>query len=374
MISAVIFASACDDSGDFGGKNPYLIYTGSNTAMKIMWQMTETETCTLEWGTQDGNYDLGMVNTVENSSSLYQHIHSYTITGLQPGEKYYYRATGGGITRTGSFYTAPDADAAKVRFLAFGDTRSATTTHDQVCGGVITNFTDDPDTTYQTIAIGVGDIAFDNLETTWNNEFFNRSLSNAQEFLSSVPFTPPMGNHEYDGKTFKKYFAFPYVADRYWSYDYGPIHVTLVDQYVSYSPGSAQYKWIEQDLANSTKKWKIIVLHEPGWSCASSDLFQGHANNTSVQNYIQPLCVKYGVSMVIAGHNHYYARAEVDGVTHLTTAGGGAPLYTPKSGQPNIVIAIESYHYCKFEASGDNLACEVTAPDGAILDTFDIMK
>ena len=75
------------------------------------------------------------------------------------------------------------------------------------------------------------------------------------------------------------------------------------------------------DLAASAKPWKFIVLHEPGWSAGG-----GHGNNTTVQNDIQPLAVQYGVAIVFGGHNHYYARANVSGVTHLTMGGGGAPL------------------------------------------------
>lgn len=363
-----LLSAACDE-----GKNPYLIYTGSNTAMKIMWQMTETKTCTLEWGIKDGNYTMGNVNTVESGGGLHGHVHSHMITGLQAGTRYYYRVSSGSIVRTGSFFTAPADSVSHIRFLAFGDTRSATITHDQVCAGVIANFTDDPATTYQTIAIGVGDMTFDgNIEGNWNREFFNKKLPNAQKFLASVPFTPPMGNHENLGLLYKKYFPFPFAGGRYWSYDYGPLHVVLVDQYASYAPGSAQYRWLEHDLASSMKPWKIIALHEPGWSCASSSLLQGHPNNTGVQNYIQPLCKKYGVPLVIAGHNHYYARALVDGVTHLTTGGGGAPLYAPRIGEPNIVAAAETFHYCRFEIIDDMLSCDVVRPDGSIVDSFHI--
>ncbi len=372
ILSALLLAFACDDAG---GKTPYLIYTGSNTAMKIIWQMKGTHTCTLEWGTREGLYTAGQATIAGTGGHARLRLYSHTLAGLRPGTKYYYRAAGGGLIRTGSFYTAPAADAASVRFLAFGDTRSATTTHDRVCAGAMKNFTDDPGTTYQTMAIGVGDLTSDgNSECSWSSEYFNHGLADAQKLRASMPCIPPMGNHENRGILYKKYFPFPFAAHRYWSYDYGPLHVTVVDQYTAYSPGSAQYRWIEQDLGNSGKKWKIISLHEPGWSCASSRPLQGHANNRDVQNYLQPLCVKYGVSMVIAGHNHYYARAEVDGVTHLTTAGGGAPLYTPRRGEPNVVIAVKSYHYCRFEIIGTRLTGEAVTPDGTVLDRFTISR
>jgi Family of unknown function (DUF5677) len=59
------------------------------------------------------------------------------------------------------------------------------------------------------------------------------------------------------------------------------------------------------------------------------------------QTYIQQLCKQYGVDFVIAGYNHYYSRAVVDGVNHIANGGGGAPLYTPpQSGQPNVLPSV----------------------------------
>ena len=126
----------------------------------------------------------------------------------------------------------------------------------------------------------------------------------------------------------------PFSADRYWSFDYGPAHFVMLDQYVDYAVGSPQYTWLVNDLAASTKIWKFIVMHEQGWSTGG-----GHENNTTVQTIIQPLAELYGVSIVFGGHNRYYARAVVNGVQHLTVGGGGAPLYTPDPGQPFIVTA-----------------------------------
>lgn len=141
----------------------------------------------------------------------------------------------------------------------------------------------------------------------------------------------------------------------------------MVDQYVSYSTGSAQLTWMENDLATTTKPWKFICLHEPGWSSGG-----GHENEIPVQDFIQPLCELYGVAIVFGGHNHYYARASVSGTEHLTVGGGGAPLRTPDEGYPFIVTTASSFHFCKVDVDGSLLICEVVTPEGAVLDSFDL--
>ncbi|HBG28103.1 MAG: hypothetical protein A2Y10_18520 [Planctomycetes bacterium GWF2_41_51] len=339
-------------------KGPYLIYPGNNTQMMVLWQMPNTAGCTISWGL-DTTYSTGSANTTEYGTD---HQHKYTITGLTPGTKYYYRVTAGPSNATGSFRTAPAADATTVKFLAYGDTRTYPADHSTVAAGMNSLIAVDPD--YQTMLLHVGDWVNADAEDNWTNEFFNRSYPAQLQMEASLPIQGVMGNHEGNAVYYTKYWPYPYVSSRYWSYDYGPVHIILLDQYVNYTPGSAQYNWLVNDLSSSTKKWNIIVLHEPGWSAGG-----GHSNEVPVQQYIQPLCEQYGVPIIFGGHNHYYARAVVNGVHHVTTGAGGAPLYNPSSGE-NIIITSKTLEFCKVTIDGNSLVCEVVKPDGTVIDTF----
>ncbi|MCP4634385.1 MAG: metallophosphoesterase family protein, partial [candidate division Zixibacteria bacterium] len=348
---------------DITRKAPYLIYTGNNTEMKIIWQLISSSTGILAWGL-DTTYTMGRVQTSEYGDD---HQHTYTITQLNPATKYFFQVTADEEIHRGSFYTAPPNDATEVKFFAYGDTRSNPGTHDYVAEEIVATYLDDPN--YQSFILSVGDLVSNgNSESDWDHQFFDPAYSNIQSMLGNLPYQSCMGNHEGSGVLFVKYFPYPYVDRRYWSYDYGPAHFVVIDQYTNYLPGSAQYQWIEDDLASTSKPWKFIYLHEPGWSAG------GHENNHTVQNYIQPLCEEFGVSIVFAGHNHYYARAVVNDIHHVTTGGGGAPLYQPNPNYPNIVEAAMANHFCKIEIENSRLYFEVSTPVGAIIDTFSIER
>jgi len=343
-------------------KAPYMIYNGNNTEMQLLWQLTLTDTCTLDWGT-DTLYGLGNIETVEYGSS---HQHTYTIPNLIPGVKYYYKVAVDGEVYTGSFRSAPATNETNIKFMVYGDTRSNPGIHDQVAATMLNTFNHDEN--FQSIVLSVGDlVSSGNNESSWDSEFFDPSYANIKTLLASAPYQVAIGNHEGTGQLFVKYFPYPFVAGRYWSFDYGPAHFVIVDQYTSYSPGSAQLTWIENDLASTTKPWKFIYLHEPGWSAGG-----GHSNNTNVQNRIQPLCEQYGVCIVFAGHNHYYARAVVNGIQHVTTGGGGAPLHTPDPSYPNVVATAKANHFCNVEINGGTLHFTAIKSDSTILDEFTI--
>ena len=209
-----------------------------------------------------------------------------------------------------------------------------------------------------------------NTEAFWTSDWFSPSYGNIRNQDANIADLGVRGNHEGAATHWTRYFPQPWQPNGlYRSFDYGPMHVALLDQYTAYSAGSAQYNWLRSDLAASTKTWKFVVLHEPGWSAGG-----GHENNVTVQTDLQPLFKQYGVSIVFGGHNHYYARAVVDGVTHLTLGGGGAPLYTPQAGYPNIVAMSSSYSFGQFSIAGDTLTAKIVDDSGAVIDSFTLTR
>ena len=346
-------------------KGPTLIYTGTNTKMRVFWQWSSNVAFQMQWGT-DTSYTQG--NVAVNPTDTTNHLYTYDISGLTPGAKYFYRVVTGSQCSSATFYAAPASTASTVKFISYGDTRTNGSIHNGLAGQVVSLFQSDP--AFQTFNINVGDWVSADSESAWTSEWFASAYTNLRKQDANIADIGVRGNHEGAATFWKRYWPEPFQsAGLYWSFDYGPMHIAMLDAYTSYSAGSAQYNWLKADLAASTKTWKFVVIHEPGWSAGG-----GHANNTTVQNDLQPLFVQYGVSILFSGHNHYYARASVNGVTHLTLGGGGAPQYTPASGQPNIVVTSKSYSFGEFTISGNTLTAKIVNNSGATVDTFTITR
>ncbi|MFH2144190.1 MAG: T9SS type A sorting domain-containing protein [Bacteroidota bacterium] len=345
-------------------KGPYLIYPGNNTEMMVLWQLDTTINCTIIWG-NDTTYQDGTLITTEKDSLVDGHQHIITLTGLIADTKYFYKVTENGIEHKGSFVAAPyDSDNCIV-FYAYGDTRSLPAHHDSVLKSLMDVINSANQN--QSILIHSGDWNSNEGETYWNSEYFNRSYSNIIDAQANIPINGVRGNHEGIAVTFLKYWPYDSLGNFYYSFDYGPAHFTMVDQYVDYSDTSVQYAWIQSDLAASAKEWKFIVLHEPGYSDLAA-----HPNNVQVQTYIEPLCIQYNVQAVIAGHNHMYAHCNVNGIHHITTGGGGGPLYSVSGTGTGLLASESTLHFVKFTLCNDICIVEAIRPDGTIADMFEI--
>lgn len=347
-------------------KQPYLIYEGDSTTMSVLWQAdADAGTSTIEWGIDTG-YGNGPV-TVPPTGSDYQYV--FTITGLDPGTQYFYRVEVDGTFLSGSFRTAPSGGTTAT-IWAYGDTRTDPAAQDQILAALLTMVQADP-SRRQSLLLHSGDLVSNGeRESAWSTEFFPADRANILEVHRTIPLMACRGNHEGDGVLFRKYFPYPDVdaVSFNYSFDYGPIHFTVLDDQSDLSVGSTQYNWIAGDLAASDACWKIVLFHEPAWGAG------GHSNSTTNQTVVSNLLEPAGVDLVINGHNHYYSRTSKDGIQHITSGGGGAPLYDPDPSYPYVVTTARSYNFCRIDIDGDDLVFSAFDQNGVQLDSFSVRK
>ncbi len=350
-------------------KGPYLVYPGKNTAMTIMWQADATPRASfVEWGTTpDYGHRSGPLE--ENGSGKDDHLFAYTITGLEPGKLYNYRVVVDSAGESGAFRTGPPASAQAVTFYAYGDTRSAPQRHDKVCAAILADMRKDP-ARRQTLIVHTGDWAIRSTEALWQREVFDRKQRNIRDLMRLLSLTGCAGNHENtvgDYSVFAKYLPFGRSRTQF---DYGPVHFLMLTRDDVDKSHEKKYAALERDMAASAnKRWKIAVIHHPAYTAGS-----GHRGDKTVLSGLCPLLVKYRYDVVISGHNHLYARAFKDGVTHITTGGGGAPLHKPGRKSQCVVRAESVHHFLRFDVAPDAMTITAIRVDGSIIESVRLEK
>ena len=368
LILVVLFAlPVLQIHGQSIRKGPYLIYPGNPSQMTLLWQTHQSETCRIAWGTTAQYLD-GSDIPSESGTGTDEHQYIYTLINLTPNTNYFYHIICGSDTSHSFFHSAVPETAKHLKFLVYGDTRSHPEDMNTVTHRMLLEM--ESDTSFRSFLIHTGDFNSNDYESSWDNQFFNRSYSNNLAVQSEMPVMGVRGNHEGSATRYNKYWPFPHPGSGdFYSFDYGPVHIAVVDEYVDFSASSEQLLWLENDLAESTKPWKFICLHEPGYTDESY-----HNDNTDVQDYIQPLCLQYNVKVVFGGHNHYYAHCLVDGVHHLTLGGGGAPLYAVHHIGEGLILSVSTFHFAEVSIDNDSIFIRIVRPDGSVVDSISLVN
>jgi len=84
-------------------------------------------------------------------------------------------------------------------------------------------------------------------------------------------------------------------------------------------PTPEQIKWLEGELKASSNNWKIVFFHHPlHWSG------DRHGSDLLLRDVLEPLFVKYNVSVVLNGHDHFYERVKPQkGIAYFVVGSGG---------------------------------------------------
>jgi len=67
----------------------------------------------------------------------------------------------------------------------------------------------------------------------------------------------------------------------------------------------AQTEWVEGLLSNNPCKWTVVAFHHPVYSTSA------RRDNKVVRENLKPLFDRYGVDLVLTGHDHTYARGMI---------------------------------------------------------------
>ena len=174
----------------------------------------------------------------------------------------------------------------------------------------------------------------------------------------------------------------------FYSFDWGPVHFAVVDSIADFEECSAQLRWLCADLAAAAERdvpWKIILIHHPAYSAGlhgPRPNFDG--TDLTANQLIPPLAERYGVDVVISGHDHNYQRSfplldgeVVDawqeplyqspaGPVYIVSGGGGATPYFEFPGafhRPLMSFFYPGPHALEFEASPERLVFRSWAPE-----------
>ena len=132
-----------------------------------------------------------------------------------------------------------------------------------------------------------------------------------------IKFYASLGNH--DSPNQRMYKLFNMNGERF--YTFRPKHGVRFFALDSNYMDRTQLQWLEKELAASGSDWKIMFFHHPIYSSGGA-----HGSDTALRDQLEPLFLKYGVDVVLAGHEHFYERLKPQKGIHYFISGGAGKV------------------------------------------------
>ena len=118
-----------------------------------------------------------------------------------------------------------------------------------------------------------------------------------------------LGFHDVnDGKSkMNQYINSFDLNKQYNSFDYRHVHFVFLASESNFAQGSAQYKFINEDLKKASENkdidWIVVTTYGPFYTSPST-----HKAEKDLRDIYHPIFEKYNVDLVLQAHNHNYQR------------------------------------------------------------------
>lgn len=307
------------------------------------------------------------------------------LSGLPPGTEVEYRVRADGVGfGPARFRTAPPSGGGgEVRVLAFGDSGWGSEAQLRLAR-LMEVFGPD-------LAVHTGDIAYPSGSA---RDFTLRHFHVYRKLLASVPFFPSAGNHDLEtesGRPYERAFLWPAprTGARYYGFRWGDVRFFALD--TSGEPAGrelrrgegAQYEWLVAALDSARGepglRWTVVYMHHPVYGHPTG--FAGKGPDPDLRKALVPLFERYGVDLVLMGHDHHYERSlplrdgkavpPGCGPVYIVTGGGGASLFARGiRPAPLTARAARAHHFLELRI-GDHLTVgRAVDVEGRALDAF----
>jgi len=402
-------------------RGPYL-QIGTPNSTVVRWRTNTATNSRVSIGTTQGS----LTSNFDNATSTTEH--EVVVSGLSPATKYFYSVGSTTQALAGNdsnhfFVTSPTAGTSSpTRIWVLGDSGTANASAQAVRNAYLT-FTG---TVHTNFWLMLGDNAYEN---GTDSEYQAAVFDMYPTILRQSVLWPTIGNHDTAqssnppaGLPYFAMFTLPANAEaggmasgteKYYSFDYANIHFICLDSMTSdRSSTGAMANWLRADLASTTRQWTIAFWHHPPYTKGSHDS-DTEQNLVEMRQTFLPILEDGGVDLVLAGHSHSYERSFLidghygtsstftnamkkdggsgrpneTGAYNKATLGAGAhegAVYAVagSSGQisggtlnhPAMFISLNNLGSMVFDVNGNILDAKFLRENGAIADSFRIVK
>jgi len=337
--------------------SPYLqaVTTGS---VYVLVESSSADPVTVEYGPTTAYGKSARTESVESTTNS-TYVHNVKLSGLESNTVYHYRALQQRSASADASFRTAVPPGTNFRFAWMADCRTGTTVHDSISLRIIE--------AKPAMALYGGDLCISSSYGAFKSQFFR---PNQLAESGRIPFFNAPGNHEgwsTNTKAFTQAPASLSGTQDYHSFDYGDMHVLVLNTQLDYDEGSPQYLFAQSDLSTTKRVWKIVIAHKPAY-CAG-----GHGEDDDGKTMTTKIFEPNHVDMVIAGHSHFYQHNLVNGIHHMIIGTAGAPSHSPSTASYTLK-SIEDYNYAIVDVSPASFKMVVYNDRGAVLDSLTLTK
>ena len=170
---------------------------------------------------------------------------------------------------------------------------------------------------------------------------------------------PVLGNHDVQTGRGEAHVQALGMPGRWYAVELDELLIVALDSTRPDDP--EQRAWLERTLEAADARWVIAMLHHPPYSAG------WHHSDLAAREAFSPLFERYGVQLVLSGHDHDYQRSgAIAGVTYVVS--GAAAKTRPTSRADFSEAAWSVLHWVEIEVWRDHLELRAITQDGLVFD------